>query len=178
MSYHGIRLPLLCSLFLHVVIDVTDGYVVSISVHLAFIHPCYASSGSLIHSSIPRGTMKVMGALRLAKECCCEAGHRALPLDRRVRGLEEFWGDSVGLNELSEEWRSRRDVAWIDGNDSNDSEGSLPPLLDGSDLDEQDLGDRQLGLDAAWMIHYLDDIVVYGGIPFGSVLSPLELLRR
>jgi hypothetical protein len=38
-------------------IDMTDGYVVSIGVHLAFTHPCYASSGSLIHSSVPRGTM-------------------------------------------------------------------------------------------------------------------------
>jgi hypothetical protein len=38
-------------------IDVTNGYVVSIGVHLAFTHPCYASSGSLIHSSVPRGTM-------------------------------------------------------------------------------------------------------------------------
>jgi hypothetical protein len=52
----------------------------------------------------------------------------------------------------------------------------LPPLLDSSDPDEQDLEDRQLGLDAAGLIHYLD--VVYGGIPFGSALSPLELLRR
>jgi hypothetical protein len=71
-----------------------------------------------------------------------------------------------------------QDVAWIDGSDSNDSEGSLPPLLDGSDPDEQDLGDRQLGSDAAGLIHYLDDTVVYGGIPFGSILSPLELLKR
>jgi hypothetical protein len=101
-----------------------------------------------------------------------------MPLDRRVQGLEESWEYSVGLDELSEEWRSRRDVAWIDGSDSDDSEGSLPPLLDGSDLDEQDLGDRQLGLDAAGLIHYLDDTVEYGGMPFGSVLSPLELLRR
>jgi hypothetical protein len=38
-------------------IDMTDGYVVSIGVYLAFTHPCYASSGSLIHSSVPRGTM-------------------------------------------------------------------------------------------------------------------------
>jgi hypothetical protein len=38
-------------------IDVTDGYVVSISVHLASKHPCYTSIGSLIHSSVPRGTM-------------------------------------------------------------------------------------------------------------------------
>jgi hypothetical protein len=101
-----------------------------------------------------------------------------MPFDRRVRGLEEAWEDSVGLDELSEEWRSRKDVAWIDGSDSDDSEGSLPPLLDGSDPDEQDLGERQSGLDAAGLIHYLDDTVVYGGIPFGSVLSPLELLRR
>jgi hypothetical protein len=54
----------------------------------------------------------------------------------------------------------------------------LPPLLDGSDLDEQDLGDRQLGLDTAGLIHYLHDTVVFGAIPFGSVLNPLELLRR
>jgi hypothetical protein len=101
-----------------------------------------------------------------------------MPFDRRVRGLKESWEDSVGLDGLSEEWRDRRDVAWIDGSDSDDSEGSLPPLLDGSDPDEQDLGDRQLGLNAAGLIHYLDDTVVYGGIPFGSVLSPLELLRR
>jgi hypothetical protein len=38
-------------------IDVTDGYVVSIGVHLAFTHFSYASSGSLIHSRVPRGTM-------------------------------------------------------------------------------------------------------------------------
>jgi hypothetical protein len=54
----------------------------------------------------------------------------------------------------------------------------LPPLIDGSDLDEQDLGDRQLGLDAAGLIHYPEDTVVYRGIPFGSVLSPLELSRQ
>jgi hypothetical protein len=101
-----------------------------------------------------------------------------MPLDRRVQGLEESWEDSVGLDELSEEWRSRRDVAWIDGSDSDDSEGSLAPLLDGLNPDEQDIGDRRLGLDPAELIHYLDDTVVYGGIPFGSVLSPLELLRR
>jgi hypothetical protein len=38
------------------------------------------------------------------KECCCEADHGAMPLDRRVRGLKEPWEDSVGLDELSEEW--------------------------------------------------------------------------
>jgi hypothetical protein len=54
----------------------------------------------------------------------------------------------------------------------------LPPLLDGSDLDEQYLGNRRLGLDAAGLIHYPEDTVVYGGIPFGSLLSPLLLLRR
>jgi hypothetical protein len=101
-----------------------------------------------------------------------------MPLDRSVRGLEESWEDSVGLDELPEEWRSRRDVAWIDGSDSDDSKGSLPPLLDGSDLDEQDLGDRQLGLDAAGLIHYPDNTVVYKGIPSGSILSLLKLLRR
>jgi hypothetical protein len=38
--------------------DVTVGYVVSIGAYyLAFTHPCYASSGSLIHSGVPRGTM-------------------------------------------------------------------------------------------------------------------------
>jgi hypothetical protein len=56
----------------------------------------------------------------------------------------------------------------------------LPDLLDGSDSDEldQDFEDRQLGLDAAGLIHYPDDTVAYGGIPFGSVLSPQELVRR
>jgi hypothetical protein len=54
----------------------------------------------------------------------------------------------------------------------------LPPLIDGSDLDEQDLGDRQLEIDVAGLIHYPEDTVVYGGIPFGSLLSPLELLRQ
>jgi hypothetical protein len=38
-------------------IDVTDGYVVSIDAYLAFTHPRYASSGSLIHSTVHRGTM-------------------------------------------------------------------------------------------------------------------------
>jgi hypothetical protein len=73
---------------------------------------------------------------------------------------------------------SQLDVAWIVGSDYDDSEGSLPPLIDGSDLDEQHLGDRQLGLDAAGLIHYPEDTVVYGGTPFGTVVSPLELLRQ
>jgi hypothetical protein len=38
-------------------IDVTDGYVVSIGAYLAFTHPFYASRGSLIYSSVHRGTM-------------------------------------------------------------------------------------------------------------------------
>jgi hypothetical protein len=38
-------------------IDVTDGYVAFIGAYLAFTHPRYASSGSLIHSSVHRGTM-------------------------------------------------------------------------------------------------------------------------
>jgi hypothetical protein len=54
-----------------------------------------------------------------------------MPLDCRVRGLEESWEDSVGVDELSEEWRSRKDVARIDGSDSDDFEGSLPLLIDG-----------------------------------------------
>jgi hypothetical protein len=69
-----------------------------------------------------------------------------MPFDRRVRGLKVSWEDSIVVDELSEEWRSHRDFAWMDGSDSDDSEGSLPPLIDGSDLDKQDLGDRQLGL--------------------------------
>jgi hypothetical protein len=101
-----------------------------------------------------------------------------MPFDRRVRGWEVSWEDSVVVDELFEEWRSRRDVAGIDGSVSDDSEGSLPPLIDGSDLDEQDLGDRQLGLDAAGLIHYPEDTVVYGGIPSGTVVSSLELLRQ
>jgi hypothetical protein len=52
-----------------------------------------------------------------------------MPLDRRVRGLKESWENSVGSDERSEEWRSRRDVAWIDGSDSDDPEGSLPHCL-------------------------------------------------
>jgi hypothetical protein len=92
-----------------------------------------------------------------------------MPLDRRVRGLEGSWEDPVRIDKLFEEWRSRRDVAWINGSDSDDS---LPLLVDGSDLDEQDLDDRQLGLDAAGLIHYPEDTVVYGGIPFGVAPSP------
>jgi hypothetical protein len=38
-------------------IDVIDGYVVSIGAYLAFTHPRYASSGSLIYSNVHRGTM-------------------------------------------------------------------------------------------------------------------------
>jgi hypothetical protein len=48
---------------------------------------------------------------RLAKECCCESDHGAMPLDRHVQGLKESWEDSVRLDELSEEWQSRKDVA-------------------------------------------------------------------
>jgi hypothetical protein len=54
----------------------------------------------------------------------------------------------------------------------------MPLLRDNVDLDEQDLGDRQLGSDAAGLVYYPNDSVVYGRIPFGLVLSPLELLRR
>jgi hypothetical protein len=50
--------------------------------------------------------------------------------------------------------------------------------LDRSDLDEQGLEDRQIGLDAAGLIHYPEDTVVYGGIPFKVALSPSELLRQ
>jgi hypothetical protein len=60
----------------------------------------------------------------------------------------------------------------IEGSDTDDfDEGSLPELLDGSDFNERDQNfeDRQTELDAS---------VAYVGIPFGSVLSPQELLRR
>jgi hypothetical protein len=57
LSYHGIRLPLLCVWFFSCLIDVTDGYVVSIGAYLVFTHPRYVSSGSIIHGSIHRGTM-------------------------------------------------------------------------------------------------------------------------
>jgi hypothetical protein len=104
-----------------------------------------------------------------------------MPLYERVQGLEFSWEDLVCVDELSELWRSRWDVALIDGSDSDDlDDGSLPALLDGSDCDEldQDFKDLQIGLDASGLIHYPEDTVVYGGIPFGSVLSPQELLRR
>jgi hypothetical protein len=104
-----------------------------------------------------------------------------MPLYERVRGLEGSWEDLVRVDELSEEWRSRWDVALIDSSDSGDSDDeSLPELLDGSDRDEsdQDSDARQLGLDASGLIHYPEDTVVYGGIPFGSVLSPQELSRQ
>jgi hypothetical protein len=104
-----------------------------------------------------------------------------MPLYERVRGLEGAWEDLVRADKLSELWRSRWDVALIDSSTSDDSDdGSLPELLDGSDCDErdQDSEDRQLGLDASGLIHYPEDTVVYGGILFGSVLSPQELLRR
>jgi hypothetical protein len=98
-----------------------------------------------------------------------------MPLDRHVRGLEGSREDSVWVDELSDEWRSRRDVAWTDGSDSDDS---LPLLIDGLDLDEQDLDDHQIGLNAARWIHYPEDTVAYGGIPFEVALSPSELLRQ
>ena len=72
-----------------------------------------------------------------------------MPLGRHVRDLEGSWEDSVRIDELSEEWRSRQDVARIDGSDSDDSsDGSLRSLLDGSDADGpkeqslEDLGSR------------------------------------
>jgi hypothetical protein len=58
---------------------------------------------------------------------------------------------------------------------------ALPALLDGSDADgpeEQSLEDLALGLDAAGLISYPEDTIVYGRIPFGLALSPRELLRR
>jgi hypothetical protein len=105
-----------------------------------------------------------------------------MPLGRHVRDLEGSWEDSVRIDELSEEWRSRQDVARIDGSDSGDlSDGSLPALLDGSDSngpEEQSSEDLDLGLDVAGLISYPEDIVVYSRIPFGLALSPRELLRR
>jgi hypothetical protein len=89
--------------------------------------------------------------------------------------------DLVRVDELSELWRSRWDVALIDSSDSDDfDDGSLPELLDGSARDErdQDFDDHQLGLDASGVIHYPEDTVVYGEIPFGVALSPPELLRQ
>jgi hypothetical protein len=105
-----------------------------------------------------------------------------MPLGRQIQDLEGSWEDSVRLDELSEEWQSRHDVALIDGSDSDDSsEGSLPALLDGSDVDgpeEQGLEDYGLGLDAAGQISYPGDTVVYGRIPLGLALSPQKLLRQ
>jgi hypothetical protein len=104
-----------------------------------------------------------------------------MPLERHVRDLEGSWEGSVRIDELSEEWQSRQDVARIDGSDSEDSsEGSLPALLDGSEADgpkEQSLEDLGLGFDAAGLISYPEDTVVYGRIPFRLALSPRELLR-
>jgi hypothetical protein len=52
-----------------------------------------------------------------------------MPLGRHVWDVEGSWEDSVRIDELSEEWRSRQDVAWIDGSDSDySSESSLPAL--------------------------------------------------
>jgi hypothetical protein len=94
-----------------------------------------------------------------------------MPQGRHVRDLEGSWKDSVRIDELSEEWRSRPDVARIDGSDSDDSfEGSLPALLDSLDADgpeEQSLEDLGLGLDAVGLFSYPEDTVVYGRIPFG-----------
>jgi hypothetical protein len=105
-----------------------------------------------------------------------------MPLGRHVRDLEDSWEDSVRIGKLFEKWRSRQDVARIDGSDSDDSsEGSLPALLDGSDAngpEEQSLEDLGLGLDAAGLISYPENTVVYGRIPFGLALSPQELFRR
>jgi hypothetical protein len=99
-----------------------------------------------------------------------------------VQYLEGYWKDSVRIDELSKEWRSRQDVARIDGSDLDDSsEGTLLALLDGSDADkpeEQSLEDRGLELDATGLISYPEDTVVYGPIPFGLALTPQELLRR
>jgi hypothetical protein len=98
-----------------------------------------------------------------------------MPLGRHVRDLEGSWEDSVRIDKLSEKWRSRQDVARIDGSDSDDSsEGSLPALLDGSDADrpeDQSLEDLDLGLDTAGLISSPEDTVVYGRIPFGLALS-------
>jgi hypothetical protein len=105
-----------------------------------------------------------------------------MPLEMHVPDLEGSWEDSVRIDKFSEEWRSRQNVARIDGSDLDDSsEGSLPVLLDGSDADgpeEQSLEDLDLGLDAAGLISYREDTIVYGGILFGLALSPQELLRQ
>jgi hypothetical protein len=57
LSYRAVRVPLLCVWFFSWLIDVTDGYNVSIGVHLAFAHHRYVFSGSFFHGSIHRGTM-------------------------------------------------------------------------------------------------------------------------
>jgi hypothetical protein len=106
-----------------------------------------------------------------------------MPLFERVQGLEGSWEDLVRIDELSELWRSRCDVALIDGSDSDDSDdGYLPALLDGSDCDERDQDfedeDLRIVLDALGLIQYPEDTLVYGGISYVSVLSPQELLRR
>jgi hypothetical protein len=104
-----------------------------------------------------------------------------MPPVRHVRGLEGSWEDSVGQDELSEEWRSRRDVALIEGSDSEASDSSsIPSLIDGSDLDDDErvLGECYEGLNVAGQIHYPDDTVVYGRLPFGSAFSPLQLVRH
>jgi hypothetical protein len=57
----------------------------------------------------------------------------------------------------------------------------LLALLDDLDADgpeEQSLEDLGLGLDAAGLISYPEETVVYGQIPFGLALSPHELFRR
>jgi hypothetical protein len=104
-----------------------------------------------------------------------------MPLYERVRGLEGAWEDLVRVDELCELWRSHWNAVPIEGTDTDDcDDGSLPELLDGSDFNDrdQDLDDRQLGLNAAGLIRYPEDTVVYGGIPFGLVLSPLKLSLR
>jgi hypothetical protein len=72
-----------------------------------------------------------------------------MPLGRHVsRDLEGSWDDSVRIDELFEEWRSRQNVARIDGTDLDDSsEGSLSALLDGSDADgPKEQSSEDLGL--------------------------------
>jgi hypothetical protein len=57
----------------------------------------------------------------------------------------------------------------------------LPALLDGSDADgpeEQSLEDLGLGLDAAGLMSYPGDTVVYGRIPFGLALRATGAFER